>query len=101
LIGLTIEIPNPVPVVLMHHLLWEHPHPWVLPHVKPYKIFFYHPHSPPPLFSSDTPSSITRGEMKKEKKKRGWVFQKTKCPPVADKKIQSIRLPPNTLQKFL
>jgi hypothetical protein len=24
--------------------------------------------------------------MKKEKKKRGWVFQKIKCPPFADKK---------------
>jgi hypothetical protein len=71
LIGLTIKILNPVLVVMMH-LLWEHPRPWVLPRVKPYKIFF----PPCPLFSSDTSSGITRGEMKKVKKKRGWVFQK-------------------------
>jgi hypothetical protein len=33
--GLTIKIPNLFPVVMMH-LLWKYPHPWVLlPHVKP------------------------------------------------------------------
>jgi hypothetical protein len=67
-----IKIRNPVPVVMMH-LLWEHPRPWVLPRVKTLQDFLYFF---PPLFSSDTPSGVTRGEMKKENKKRGWVFQK-------------------------
>jgi hypothetical protein len=58
--GKNNKIMNPAPVAMMH-LLWEHPRPWVLPRVKPYKIFFC---TPPPLFSSDTPSGVTRGEMK-------------------------------------
>lgn len=45
--------------------------------------FFLHT---PPLFSSDTPSGVTRGEMKNKNKNRGWVFKKTKCPPFLRKK---------------
>lgn len=86
--GKNNKIMNPAPVAMMH-LLWEHPCPCVLPRVKPYKIFFCT--SPPPLFSSDTPSGVTRGEMKKKLKNRGWVFKKTKCPPFLRTKTSSLQ----------
>jgi hypothetical protein len=38
--GKNNKIPNPVPVVMMH-LLWEHPRPWVLPHPPPPTFFFW------------------------------------------------------------
>jgi len=71
--GKNNKIMNPAPVAMMH-LLWEHPRPWVLPRVKPYKIFFC---TPPHHFFLLIPRQGSQGEKwKKNKKIEGGCLKK-------------------------